>query len=767
MMACALPARAATVPGGFSEAILASGLASPTAMQIAPDGRIFVCEQRGRVRVIKNGVLLSTPFVTIPVDSQGERGLLGMAFDPNFSVNNYVYLYYTTPEPGRQNRISRFTASGDVAVPGSEAVLFQMELRSSDFHQGGALNFGPDGKLYAAVGDNATTANAQSLSSVHGKILRINADGSIPTDNPFYSSTSGINRAIWSLGLRNPYTFAFNPDSSEMFINDVGQATWEEINNGVAGANYGWPNTEGPTTDPRFASPSYSYMHPGGCAITGGTFYAPTTLQFPSDYVNDYFFADYCEGWIRKLDPAAGNAIVTFATGIAAPVDLKVDEGGSLYYLARGSGTNTGAVYRINFGANAPTVSSHPTSQTVSPGASVTFSVGASGAPPLTYQWQRNGTDIAGATSVDYTVSSAVLGDSGARFRARVTNDYGAVLSNEAVLTVSGNQVPTGTITQPVAGTLYSGGQTISVAATGTDPEDGTLPASAFTWQIDFHHDTHTHPFIAPTSGVRSGSFTLPTTGETSANVWYRIHLTVRDSNGLAHASYLDVAPRTVQLTLASNPTGLQLRLDGQPVTAPHVFTAVVGMVRSIAAATPQTSGGTTYTFASWSDGGTATRDITTPATNTTYTASFSGGPAQANGLTAVYFDNTDFTGATFTRIDPTVDFVWSGQPALGIAADTFSVRWTGEVQPQFTEMYTFYAQSNEGVRLWVNGQLIIDNWTSHTARTDSGMIALTAGQRYSIRMEFWDGTGSATARLAWGSPSTPASVIPALRLYP
>lgn len=762
----ALPARAATVPAGFTETLLGSGLSSPTTMQIAPDGRVFVAEQGGRLRVIKNGVLLATPFATLAVDAAGERGLLGVAFDPNFTINRYVYVYYTAAEPIVRNRISRLTANGDVAVPGSEVVLLQTEVRSAQNHLGGAIDFGPDGRLFAAVGDNSSPANAQSLASLHGKILRINTDGSIPTDNPFYAMTSGLNRAIWALGLRNPFTFAINASKTRMFINDVGQQTWEEIDDGVRGANYGWPETEGPTNDPRFRGPIRAYDHSdGSCAITGGAFYTPTAIQFPSAYLNDYFFADYCGGWIRKLD-SAGNTVETFATGILAPVDLKVDAGGSLYYLARGLGVATGVVYRIDYsGSPAPLITLHPTNQSVAPGASVTFSVRASGTPPLSYQWRRNGVNISGATAQDYTIASAGSADDGDWFRALVTNSYGSVLSNEAVLTVGTNQSPIGTITQPVAGALYSGGSSITVAATGVDPEDGTLPASAFTWQVDFHHDTHTHPLVPPTNGITSGSFTIPTTGETSAHVWYRVHLTVVDSGGLAHATYRDVLPRTVRLTLATSPAGLQVRLDGQPVTTPHAFDGVVGITRTIEAITPQTSSGTTYQFASWSNGGAVGHTISTPTANTTYTATYSGGAG--TGLSATYYDNPDFTGSAVSRVDPAVNFDWSASPAPGIAADTFSVRWSGQVRPQFTQTYTFYTQSNDGVRLWVNGQLLIDNWTAHALTTNTGTIALVAGQLYAIRMEFFDNTGVATARLGWSSPSTPLAVIPTARLFP
>ena len=157
-----------------------------TAMAFAPDGRLFVCLQSGQVRVInKDGVLLANPFVTLSVDSNGERGLLGVAFDPNFASNHYVYLYYTVPGSPAHNRISRFTANGNVAAANSEFVLVDLDnLSNATNHNGGAIHFGPDGKLYAGVGENANGANAQSLSNRLGKILRINSNGTIPSDNP-------------------------------------------------------------------------------------------------------------------------------------------------------------------------------------------------------------------------------------------------------------------------------------------------------------------------------------------------------------------------------------------------------------------------------------------------------------------------------------------------------------------------------------------------------------------------------------------------------
>src|SRR5215211_7200772 len=213
----------ATLPAGFTETAI-SGLSNPTAMEIASDGRIFVCQQGGALRVIKNGALLSTPFLTVSVDSSGERGLLGIAFDPSFATNNFIYIYYTVSTSPRHNRVSRFTGNGDVAVAGSETIILELDnLSGATNHNGGAIHFGPDGKLYIAVGENATPSNAQTLSNMLGKILRINKDGTIPGDNPFFNVASGANRSIWTLGLRNPFTFAFQPGTGRLFINDVGQ----------------------------------------------------------------------------------------------------------------------------------------------------------------------------------------------------------------------------------------------------------------------------------------------------------------------------------------------------------------------------------------------------------------------------------------------------------------------------------------------------------------------------------------------------------------
>lgn len=341
------------VPDGFTRTTLANGLSDRgTAMALAPDGRIFVAQQNGQLRVIKNGALLPTPFLSLTVNTTSERGLLGVAFDPNFAANRYIYVYYTTNSAPIHNRVSRFTASTgnpDVVEAGTELQILNLPQLSAGNHNGGAIHFGADGKLYVAVGDNAVGSNSQTLTTRLGKMLRINSDGSIPTDNPFYATATDSNRAIWATGLRNPFTFAFQPGTGRLHINDVGEGTWEEVNVGAAGANYGWPGTEGRTTNPAYTSPLFTYRHSGntdnpsminGFVITGGTFYNPSTVMFPTHYVGKYFFADLEGHWIAKLDIATGEAS-HFARN-SETVDMVVASDGALLTLS-----NTGPSWGV------------------------------------------------------------------------------------------------------------------------------------------------------------------------------------------------------------------------------------------------------------------------------------------------------------------------------------------------------------------------------------------------------------------------------------
>ena len=335
------------VPAGFTRnETWITGLSSATAFVQAPDGRFFAAQQGGALRVVKAGALLTPPMLSLTVDSSGERGLIGVTLHPNFAANAYVYVYYTTAEGGTHNRVSRFTATGDTA--GSEQILVELPaLSSAQNHNGGAMHFGVDGKLYVAVGDNNNSATAQDLANVFGKMLRFNDDGTIPSDNPFVATTSGLAQSIWARGLRNPFTFAVQPGTGRIHINDVGEGTWEEINLGVPGANYGWPASEGPDRlTAGMTGPLFTYKHSAaspagsgaggffvGFAIAGGTFY-PDAAPFPAGYRNSYYFADYVSRFIGRYD-WLNNATYAFATVNDSPVDLLSGADGALYLLTR------------------------------------------------------------------------------------------------------------------------------------------------------------------------------------------------------------------------------------------------------------------------------------------------------------------------------------------------------------------------------------------------------------------------------------------------
>jgi glucose/arabinose dehydrogenase len=344
---------AAGVPAGFTQRTVVRRLAGGTDMAFAPDGRLFFTLKSGVVRYRRTtGALATLLDFSRKVDDTGERGLLGVAVDPRFTTNHHLYLVYTHQATGTlpiHNRLVRVTVRNGRLAPGSERLLFRFNAQIRTNHVGGSVQVGHDGRLYVSHGENGRATEAQSLSNLLGKIVRLNRDGTIPTDNPFYARTSGRNRAIWARGLRNPFKLAFDPGSPRVFVNDVGAQTWEEINRLAKGANYGWPVHEGPETARRYVPPIFAYRHGAtgstGCAITGGEFYRPAHRNFPVGYVGDYLFADLCNGWVRRYDPATDRA-TPFADGLGRPVDLEVSGRGALYVLVFGQ---PGRVVRIRF----------------------------------------------------------------------------------------------------------------------------------------------------------------------------------------------------------------------------------------------------------------------------------------------------------------------------------------------------------------------------------------------------------------------------------
>jgi glucose/arabinose dehydrogenase len=339
-------------PAGITRTLnWASGLKYPTAFTELPDGRILVAQQRGDVRVvISDGTLLEPPLLSLAPDYAGDRGLLGVVAHPQFSSNGVIYVYYTVPasQGGPHNRISRFTVSGNTAS--GEVVLADLPTLSSAIRNGGALHFGTDGKLYVGVGDNSVGENAPNLNTPLGKLLRFNDDGSIPGDNPFCTTQGNLACAVWAYGLRNPFTFAVQPGTGRIHINDVGSATWEEIDVAARGANYGWPASEGPrgvTGD--ITGPLFTYNHsaasppgsgPGGfftgnCVIGGG-FY-PNSGPFPAPWRGGYFFTDYIAAFVGFIDLNNDNAAYSFGTVPGSPAGMLVTRDGALLVLHRGT----------------------------------------------------------------------------------------------------------------------------------------------------------------------------------------------------------------------------------------------------------------------------------------------------------------------------------------------------------------------------------------------------------------------------------------------
>ncbi len=636
-------------PPNFAGVQIATKL-DPVGMDLAPDGRIFLAEKPGRIRIIENDVMLTTPLITIPnVDNNSERGLMKVAVDNNFATNGYIYAFYTRKSGGViNNRVSRFTVVGNTAAVSSEFVIVDIDPVDGDtgFHNGGGLVV-KDNQIYIATGESTVTSNSQTLSNLKGKILRFNTDGSIPTDNPYYTRTTGKNRAIICLGFRNPFNLSKQRTTGRIFCTEVGSDRFEEVNEIILGRNYGWPGIEGfvagQTQPANYQDPFFAYSRSNGaCSITAGTFYNPENVTFPTTYENKYFYGDYCAGWIKTLDLTT-KTTANFATEIERPLDMLVNKNGVFYFIERGPGDNTssvnGKLWKVTYtGSGVPVIAVQPSDVTVSIGQNHTFKVNASGNPVPTYQWQKNGVNIPGANQNTYTVVNPALADSGSKYSVVVSNSVGSVTSRQAVLTVINNDAPVPKIISPINNSTYEGGMVINFSGSATDKEDGDLPASAFTWSVDLYHfddPAHFHPTLAPTTGVKSGTFTIPRDMETSPNVLFRIYLTVKDSKGAEKTIFVDIKPIIATIDLSTQPEGLKLKIDGVEVTTPYNFKGAKGINRIIEAPSPQTIGGVTYAFNFWSDNGAQSHTISTPGNATNYKANFI--KAEPDGIVSGY----------------------------------------------------------------------------------------------------------------------------------
>lgn len=674
---------AITLPASFSDNLVAS-VASPTDLAFLPDGKLLVTTQPGRLRLIVNGALQATPALDLSAKlcSNSERGLLGVAVDPSFASNHRIYVYYTfnknnscatNSTSGPVNRVSRFTlADSGIADPASELVLVDNMPSVAGNHNAGDLHFGSDGNLYISVGDGGCKIgdssrcagqndNARRLDILSGKILRVTPAGAIPGDNPKASDPAGRrcgNPAgvpggtgpcveMYAWGFRNPFRFATR--GNEIWVNDVGQDQWEEVDILQKGADYGWNAREGhcangSTTNcgappSGMTNPLFDYKHGSnasgspfqGCnSITGGAF---VPASWPAPYGGQYLFSDYVCGQIFVLTRSGASAsAASFAGGLGGSSAVSLvfgpsATGQSLYYTTYAGG---GQVRRIDYTGSqnrAPTavINASPTSGAAP--LAVSFDGSGSSDPDagdtLTYLWDFGD----GATTTTTTATTSHSYTSGT-FTAslRVRDSHAATSAAVTQRIDAGNTPPVPAISSPSTSLRFAVGQTITLSGGASDAQDGAEPASRLSWTVLLHHNEHTHPYFGPTSG-NNLTITAPPPEDLEAvpHSYLEIYLTATDANGLSATVMQQALPHIVQVGMATDPTGLVLGVNGTTVTAPATLPSWQGYALNVSAAS-QSAGGKSYKLASWSDGGAAAHTITTPASDATYTATFAPG---------------------------------------------------------------------------------------------------------------------------------------------
>ena len=620
------------IPPNFSMTNILPTINHGTTITQTADGRLFIGELGGALKTYKNGS--SYTIHQFPTsNARSEQGLFGLAEDPNFATNGWMYVHYFVYVNGADQDyhvIMRFTVSpplgGDPQfVPGSEYLIYRLpNLPAGDSrHNGGQLVFGNDGYLYLAKGEGEHQEQAEILTNVFGKLIRIDAHSTsasndnvnghygIPPGNAGFSKPE-----IFAYGFRNPWSMTKDPSSDDLYIGDVGGT--EEINRIVpsqhSGKRFGWGagGNSGAYNcgDPAYVCPMLYYT---GGAITGVAVKRNIAGNWPAAYLNTVFFSDHNGNWIKYTPIGQNNGQIFDASG-QQPLGLmfgKVD--GNLYYCRY---NGAGGLWQIKYEGvteTAPAITTNPQDASVHAGNQAAFSVVASGSN-LVYQWQsaptgstnftnlNNGATFGGVTTANLTIQAGAAQEG--RYRAVVSNSAGSATSNYAQLTVlAANAPPVISFVSPAQGSLFSVPDQINFSATASDPEQGSLPASAFHWDIELGHRTsptnyHTHP-VTTFDGIKSGSMAATVAGEPSPQVWLLFILTVTDDAGNTDKDTLLLYPNLTTLTAKSVPPGLQMVAMDLLKTDTSIQ-AVVGNNGRINGNTPQYLNGVRYDFDHW-----------------------------------------------------------------------------------------------------------------------------------------------------------------------
>ena len=680
-----IPNAQAVPPDFVDEAVVNVG--SPTDFTWTPDGRMLITQQGGTMRVYHDGALLPTPALTLgsKVCSDFERGLLGVAVDPDFANNQFIYVYYTFNKfnhPSAQcpqktaaaavdtpvNRVSRFSLpNSNIIDLASEAVLVDNIPSPGGNHNGGDLLFGKDGYLYISIGDGgrdyATGDNysggggsndaARDPHVLLGKILRVTPGGGIPADNPFtgpntepcaddgFATPGNFCQETWAWGLRNPFRIALDPnsDTTRIFINDVGQGQREEIDAGVAGADYGWNCREGTRVNStvglcnpvpaNMVDPIYEYGRDTGCAsITGGAF-VPNGI-WPAVYADTYLFADYACGDMFVLSNNGTSWSATeFTSGTGSPVSMDFGAYGQTQALFYSTYANGGQIRRIRYtgaGNQAPTAMLEATPASGAAPLQVAFDASGSSDPEqgaLIYLWDfGDGTDPISTTnpSISHTYTRTGSFEASVVVRDAVGQDSAPAMQT---ISVEGNSAPNVSIESPTPETLFAVGEPITFHASATDPEDGPIEPVSMTLRVILHHATHTHPFLT-VAQTDTLMFNAPPPEDfmAASNSYLELQATATDAEGASTTITQTLNPNAVRLTFASEPDGAQLIIAGERITTPYSAVSWENLEIAVYAPT-QVLEGNWYSFESWNDSGGAQRTLVTPAEDSTFTATF------------------------------------------------------------------------------------------------------------------------------------------------